>query len=176
MDRNGSNVRPLLADGDHAVREPAWSPDGAHIAFRHSLYVDQIWLVGADGRHPAALTTLAQGEAQSSPAWLADGRLAYVSLRHNVSAIYAVRPDGSDQLPLVGQPSALLFTPNASRDGAATTFSSSKTGNRNIWISRQFVVEPFGTDTALLDPCCRRQGDAQVGHLVGGPRYHLRRG
>src|SRR6185437_13577782 len=95
---------------------------------------------------------LAAGETQATPTWLADGRVAYVSWRQNVSAIYAVRVDGSDQQPLVGQPPALLFTPSASRDGAATAFVSTRTGLRNIWISRQFSVEPFGVDATRLDP------------------------
>jgi flagellar hook assembly protein FlgD len=78
--------------------------------------------------------------------------VAYVSQRHGVSAIYAVRTDGSDQQPLVGQPPAQLFTPSASRDGAATAFVSTTTGIRNIWVSRQFTVEPFSVDGTRLDP------------------------
>ena len=151
VNRDGSGLRALVADGDRAVREPVWSPDGRLIAYRHSLYVDQIWTVRPDGTHAHALTSLADGEAQSQPAWLADGRLAYISLRHGVSALYAVYPDGTDQYPLLGQPPAQLFAPVASRDGAATAFASTRTGGHNIFVSRTFMVDPFDASAARFD-------------------------
>jgi YD repeat-containing protein len=50
-----------------------------------------------------------------------------------------------------GQPTAALFTPNTSRDGAATTFASTNTSNKNIWISRQFSINQLETNRARID-------------------------
>ncbi len=164
VNRDGTDLHTVIADGEHAVHDPTWSPDGRTIAYRHSLYVDQIWTVRLDGTHDGILTTLASGEAQSSPAWLADGRVAYVSLRDKVSALYAVEPDGTEQSALVGQPPALLFTPAASRDGSTIAFVSTRAGGHNIYVSRQFRIDPLDVSAASFD--------ASAGHTVS-IRYGL---
>jgi RHS repeat-associated protein len=151
VNRNGSGRRVLIADGEHAVFEPAWSPNGKLIAFRHSLYVDQIWTVHADGSHAGPVTSLGDGEVQSAPTWLADGRIAYVSDRHKVSVIYTVDADGSSQGALIGQPPARLFAPTASRDGAVTAFVSTLTGPHNIYVSREFHLNPFDLSAPSFD-------------------------
>ena len=151
VNRDGSDRRILIADGEHAVFDPAWSPNGKLIAFRHSLYVDQIWTAHADGSHAGPVTSLGDGERQSSPTWLADGRIAYVSNRHKVSVIYTVDTDGTSQAALIGQPPAQLFAPTDSRDGAATAFVSTLTGNHNIFVSRQFRLDPFDLGAPSLD-------------------------
>ncbi|HXT38139.1 MAG TPA: FlgD immunoglobulin-like domain containing protein, partial [Chloroflexota bacterium] len=151
VNRDGSGRRILIADGEHAVFDPAWSPNGKLIAFRHSLYVDQIWTAHADGSQAGPVTSLGDSERQSSPTWLADGRIAYVSNRHKVSVIYTVDTDGSSQGALIGQPPAQLFAPTDSRDGAATAFVSTLTGNHNIFVSREFHLDPFDLSAPSLD-------------------------
>jgi Tol biopolymer transport system component len=88
MDRNGSNQESLLACPEAACLNPAWSPDGRHVAYEQR----DIW-AGAPNLDPKAgriwLLDVAQGEREAlfdydvpahSTAWAPDSRrIAYVS-------------------------------------------------------------------------------------------------
>src|SRR5688572_19817357 len=67
------------------VADPQLSPDGRWVAYTvgtvdkaANRVLNQIWIVGADGRNPRQLTT--GTSSASSPRWSADGRkIAYVT-------------------------------------------------------------------------------------------------
>ena len=85
--------------------QPAWSPDGATIAFVRAgaAIFGDIWLVDADGGNERGLVGGHLAGPQWSPAWSPDGRLVAFASTHEtygsgetlVSQIYTVWADGS---------------------------------------------------------------------------------
>lgn len=69
MNADGTAVRRLMTTVGSAV-EPAWSPDGARIAFYHR---DDIWLVNTDGSHATRLYAGSALTNADTPAWSPDG-------------------------------------------------------------------------------------------------------
>lgn len=92
----------------------------------------QVWVMGADGSLPTALTTDA-GE-NTSPVWAPEGRrLAFVSDRDGNKEIYLINIDGSGLRNLTNDP-ADDWTPAWSPDGTEIAFSSMRDGNWEIYI------------------------------------------
>jgi dipeptidyl aminopeptidase/acylaminoacyl peptidase len=75
MNADGSG-RTVLTTGDRHNTQPAWSPDGRQIVFRHSVPGDEssgdIWIMGADGSAPHPLLALPGDERY--PSLSPDGR------------------------------------------------------------------------------------------------------
>ena len=91
---DGSNLRTLAGGSFHAW-QPAWSHDGARIAFTRSRSdikdLPQIYVMSADGQGIGRLTCDNKGE--DSPTWSPDGtRIAYTR----------AEPDGSDSIVTMG--------------------------------------------------------------------------
>ena len=73
----GSALPSLLAGGNTAEVEPAWSPDGQTLAFVSNRTGSvEIFLLRISGGQPTQLTSGAGSKSQ--PAWTPDGRLVYV--------------------------------------------------------------------------------------------------
>lgn len=78
--------------------QPAWSPDGAQIAYvsRPGLEEDaHIWVMDADGENKVQIT---DGDSDNTePDWSPDGQwIAFASNRDGDFEIYVMRPDGSE--------------------------------------------------------------------------------
>jgi Tol biopolymer transport system component len=78
--------------------QPRFSPDGREILFTNygpGLPNTEIWVMGADGQQPTALT--ATGTGNSDATWSPDGRqIAFVSVRNNDGPnIYVMNTDGT---------------------------------------------------------------------------------
>lgn len=83
---------------------PAYSPDGARIAFESTRSgSSEIWLADADGRNPVKVTSF-NGPLTGAPSWCSDGRrIAFDSRATGKSAIYVLDI-------LEGQPRRLEIT------------------------------------------------------------------
>jgi len=92
----------------------------------------QIWVMGADGSLPTALTA-DEGE-NTSPVWAPEGkRLAFVSDRDGNKEIYVMNIDGTGVRNLTNDP-ADDWTPAWSPDGTEIAFSSMRDGNWEIYV------------------------------------------
>jgi Tol biopolymer transport system component len=97
----------IASSASHALIQPAWSPDGRHVAYcsvnpdavgddvdmpRVSSPIDaaSLWMIDADGRSPIQLTN-GPGD-DFGPAWGADGRIYFTSTRTGNETVWSLRP------------------------------------------------------------------------------------
>jgi len=107
--------------GTPGMRDPAWSPDGKHLAV---VVLDRIWITQADGRDPSELTKGPGTERE--PAWSPDGkRIAFAADRGDGFDLYvigtrggaperAVALDGDERSPSWTPDGRLVFAHRAS--------------------------------------------------------------
>ncbi|AKM11546.1 hypothetical protein AB433_04995 [Croceicoccus naphthovorans] len=82
LDRKGGKARPILT-GMAFDSQPVFSPDGKRIVFVSDRSgAENIWVAGADGRHPRQVTLYDGNTVFTSPVWSADGRSIYASRYH----------------------------------------------------------------------------------------------
>ena len=162
-DSTGSNAKPLAGLINASSASPAWSPNGAKIAFESFRALDgssigipaaNIWVMNADGSNVMPLTKLTADLISSlHSAWSPDGtRIAYDSTRvldgRNIPAgnvnIWVMNADGSNATPLTTLRASLAssVSPVWSPDGSKIAFTSSRAlsgldaaiTTRNIWV------------------------------------------
>ncbi len=84
--------------GFRRIQDPAWSPDGRHIAF--SKYDDgtqNLWVMDLETREGRALTQYEDGTRIESIDWSPDGtQLVFGSYRWNQADIYVINQDGTN--------------------------------------------------------------------------------
>lgn len=143
MDRAGGHQRQLTSNAvaDH---DPAWSPDGARIAWarfedQFNVGVSDIWLMNADGTDRHRLTRLHAGIG--SPTWSPDGtRIAF----ERDYRIWVINADGTALHP-ISPSGAFDFSPDWSPDGQWIVFSSN--GPRSFDL---FAMHSDGSERHLL--------------------------
>jgi dipeptidyl aminopeptidase/acylaminoacyl peptidase len=120
LDEQGKEFQ--LTDSSADDLAPAWSPDGARIAFETLRDGNnEIYVMNHDGSEQVNLTQNLSPD--HAPAWSPDGtRIAFESLRDGVRDIYVMTADGTDQTRLTFGP-GLNVAPQWSTDGAGIVFS-----------------------------------------------------
>jgi TolB protein len=130
-DANGTNPQPLTTDSaNHS--DPAWSPDGERIAFRHTQtgHDGEIYVMDADGGNPVNLTTSAADEME--PAWSPDGRsIVYTRVvdTNSLADIWVMNADGTGKRPLTSTQSLNEGQPAWAPDGTRIAFTRNVGGS-----------------------------------------------
>jgi Tol biopolymer transport system component/uncharacterized protein YjdB len=140
VDRNGMNMKRLTSDPG-VDAEPAWSPTGDRIAYRHLDLVTgytAIWVMNADGSRKVKLTeALESAYSVGTPSWSPDGsRIAFstVSRSGTRSGIWTMNADGSDQQQRTTSMDGFDMEPTWSAGGTQIAFSRIFAGDRDIAI------------------------------------------
>src|SRR5688500_5409505 len=131
VNTNGTAVVRLTTDGT-ADLDPAWSPDGARIAFASAREGNlEIFVMDATGANPVRLTG---GGINDQPAWSPDGsKIAFVSRASGNPEIHVMNADGTGAIRLTtdiqrdGHPA---WSP----DGSKIAFDSDRGGTAGIWV------------------------------------------
>jgi dipeptidyl aminopeptidase/acylaminoacyl peptidase len=159
-----ASAQTRLTFGDDRDCDPAWSPDGARIAF--VSYRDgnapEIYSMSADGSGRTRLTANAAWDG--TPAWSPDGtRIAFRSNRDGDDEVYVMNADGTGQTRLTFNPGADR-RPAWSPDGSRIAFESERDGNVDV-----YVMSPSGsgqtriTTDAAYDGTPAWSGAAEAG-------------
>ena len=147
-DGGGSGTPTRLTRSDADDRYPAWSPDGARIAFASERNGNfEVYVMDADGSN---LTRLTDNSAEDTyPAWSPNGaKIAFRSRRDDSSGeIYVMDADGSNVTRLTHNTGQLPYdkSPTWSPDGARIAFASNRDGGFEI-----YVMEADGENVTRL--------------------------
>jgi Ca2+-binding RTX toxin-like protein len=122
MNADGSGVVRLTASLSDASNDPAWSPDGARIAFvRYQVGVgdEHIWIMNSDGSGLVQLTS--STEPDGDPEWSPDGtQIVYVRAGHagnfdQPGRVYVVNADGTNEHQITGLGNQPAWSPDGSK-------------------------------------------------------------
>jgi TolB protein len=158
-----SLIRQLDVDGLDVVelaagREPAWSLDGANLAYASAVEgVSQVFVSATGGRSPEQVTD--EEVYAGQPAWSPDGtHLAYVADRDGNWDIWVAALDGSEPQRLTSDP-AMDWAPAWSPDGRYLAFVSNRGGSHQIYIisldggaARPLTALAQGTESPAWSP------------------------
>lgn len=189
VDSSGGDPVRLTSDGDNHESEPAWSPDGALIAFeRWASPVQHVVIVGSDGAGEVVVSSGAGYGSTGRPTWAPDGaRLAFHQAGSAGVEVWSVDADGSDPTMITeGSGPAWRPTPTAAPptitptcDGRFSTIVGTGGGDDLIGTpGRDVIVGRGGRDLIAgrggRDLICGGTGDdrawggARADRLLGG--------
>ncbi|HEX9354583.1 MAG TPA: hypothetical protein VF933_12315 [Streptosporangiaceae bacterium] len=114
-----------VAQGQTAA-DPAWSPDGRHVAFDSDMSgAPRLWIMAANGRHAHMVAGDRANAADFLPSYTPDGRrLVFSRCVGEPCAIYSIRTDGTHQRALTRLHTAVFdIRPSVSPDGRQVAFT-----------------------------------------------------
>ncbi|HXV36301.1 MAG TPA: S9 family peptidase [Myxococcota bacterium] len=137
-----------ITSGDFDDSDPAWSPDGARIAFASNRsespddnYNTDIWVVGVDGgaRGAKLLQITTNPGPDEMPSWSRDGaRIAHLSNTETAKSLYATNhlavssAAGGQTTLLTRELDRMIFSPRFSRVDDAIYFLLEDSGELNF--------------------------------------------
>ena len=168
LGREGWDIRMFSLDLDRLVgfpagtaggsnQSPAWSADGARIAFSSSRTGDpEIWVADANGGNLRRVTTFRGPDV--SPTWnpRTNAHIAWVSGRTGLPQIYTMDQDGSNIQRLTD--GGYAISPSWSPNGQFLTFS---------WNRKYGPGDPGGQDIYVMDISTRPLKWLQITHESG---------
>jgi len=136
VDGGGATLEVLAGAGTYVDTSPAWSRDGASIAF---VRVDasgagRLMLVPANGSRAASAVNAA-GDVVADPAWMSNARIVYA----RAGTISWIEPGGAVPHVLIDG-DGFELAPTLSPDGTRLVFTTDRAGNRELWM----LVDPAG--------------------------------
>ena len=148
--RNVRNLTPGATSGNSLDVTPAWSPDGARIAFTsyRSGGVATLWTMRADGSDVRQLTDVPRNgdDGDFFPVWSPDGSLlAFQRFQREQVRIGLVPATGGQ--PALFEFEGKAFTPAWSPDGRLLAFAGEVNGELDL-----YVRSVDGGDTPLRFP------------------------
>ena len=142
-----------ITDDTATATEPAFSPDGSHIAFTSTRDGQpEVYVMDADGTNAARLTN--SPGLDGDPSFSADGQaVVFHSQRTGHRQVYLQPITSSVAVPLTQEP-ADNSQPSMSPDGEVIAFVSNRDGNNHIWLmakdgtnQRPFTRGPQGKES-----------------------------
>jgi len=142
-----------ITDDTATATEPAFSPDGSHIAFTSTRDGQpEVYVMDADGSNAARLTN--SPGLDGDPSFSADGQaVVFHSQRTGHRQVYLQPITSSVAVPLTQEP-ADNSQPSMSPDGEVIAFVSNRDGNNHIWLmakdgtnQRPFTRGPQGKES-----------------------------
>jgi Tol biopolymer transport system component len=151
---------PDVGTGD---ADPAWSPDGATLAFVRTIrlgfeeFHSQVYLLGPGQGASRPLTAGVDGVSVSGPAWSPDGeRIAHVRDTDSETAIVVAEVDGGGEQVLRREPYDIegdrnhLWQPAWSPDAARIAYTLSRLDRRSHFRTSLHTMNTAGGDVRLL--------------------------
>jgi eukaryotic-like serine/threonine-protein kinase len=114
---------------------PAWSPDGARLAFDASWAGPRrIWISDGAGRNPRQLTSdSSEAVIHAGPRWSPDGRRLVFRRIDKTDSDIMTAEVASDATTRVTHDASTDLDPTWSRDGRWIYFASNRGGGINVW-------------------------------------------
>lgn len=136
MNADGSGVVRLTYNAaDYRLRDfyPAWSPDGARVAFWSTRDGEwEVWAMNADGTGVTRLTNSPRLLYAVPIVWSPDGRKMAFQTGYG-DEIYVLKADGSSLVDVTNNPAA-DGGPVWSPDGSKIAFWTNRDGNSEIYV------------------------------------------
>ena len=133
FDRRGQAIGTIAGAADY--QQLAISRDGRRIAASLRNPRDtssNIWIIDRDRDVPSRLTLGASED--SSPLWLPDGRIAFLSVRAGTRGVYATDADGGGKEHVLLKSTPHTNLEDVSPDGRLLLYSTRTSAGSDVWL------------------------------------------